>query len=91
MAGELTSRCVADARPPRASLQQHHLLHSMKTDEIEILESGGGTGGGGSGGVNGSGGIGTHRGSKVSYNIHKLFHFIAFYCIVWTMDIGHTR
>lgn len=40
MTGELTSRCGAEMRPPRLS-QHQHLLHPSKTDEIEVLESGG--------------------------------------------------
>lgn len=40
MTGELTSRSGVESRPPRLS-QHHQLLHPTKTDEIEILESGG--------------------------------------------------
>lgn len=65
MTGELTSRCVADSRPSRSSHQHHHqLLHASKTDEIEILESGGG------------GGIEEQHETKVSFTINLLLLYI---------------
>lgn len=40
MTNDLTFRSGAEARAPRLS-QHQHLLHPSKTDEIEVLESGG--------------------------------------------------
>lgn len=37
MTGELPTRYGVESRPSRSNI---HLLHSVKTDEIEVLESG---------------------------------------------------